>query len=357
MNHENLQQDLNSDIDFIVIDITEQEKRHNPSSERNINFYTTNTKSSSQKEQAKPKQNSIPDEEIEFSLVDSAFSNVFEAARPWNHHFIIQSHPFCEEELACCLDLAENFIKNKHSLALKLVIINRLEAYKSFDYEITAISKLTNEILKNLDAQLNVDDPQNSLEHKFSQICFQDIFYRDLKEFEFSALSKTKLAENHQKEIRHAIFSSMAIAENRYKDSFTLFLEYENSLSRKIKRQKFEFIITETERSDLDFNTKFKLKCFESEFTDYIKNNDLLLNEKELNSCEEITKEFIKSTPKQEYKNIFKLLSNKKNSGEHLSSILCAVIEILSKLDSKIKNHEHLSQSFSRIARAYMLST
>lgn len=354
MKHENSHHDLNSDIDFIVIDITEQEKQENQSNRRNTNFYTSEIKSSL-KEQYKPKQNSNSDEEIELSLVDSAFSNVFEAARPWNHHFIIQSHPFCEEELACCLDLAENFIKNKHSLALKLVIINRLEAYKSFDYEILAIAKLTNEILKNLDAQLNIDDPLNSLEYKFTQICFQDIFYRDLKEFEFSALSKTKLAENHQSEIRQAIFSTMAFAENRYKDSFTLFLEYEDSISRKVKKHKFEFMITETERSDLDFNTKFKLKCFESEFTDYIKNNDLLLNEKELNSCEEITKEFLRSTHKQEYKNIFRLLSNKKNSGEHLSSILCAVIEILSKLDSKIKNNEHLSQNFSKIAREYML--
>ncbi|MFM7457261.1 MAG: hypothetical protein ACKO3R_01170 [bacterium] len=294
-------------------------------------------------------------EDIELTLIDSAFSNVFESARPWKNYFIIQSHLFKEEELACCFDLAENFIKNRHSLALKLIIINRLEAYKSLDYEITAISKLTAEILRNLDAQLSIDDHLNSFGHKFSQICFENIFYRDLKDFEFSALSKIDLDESLQVKIRKEVFLAMSKAENRYQDSFSLAIDHNaNELTYPNKKKKrFDFIIIETEKTDLDFSTKFKLKCFETEFTGYIKNNALLLNEQELNSCEELAKEFIKCRHENNYQNLFDLLNIKKAAGEHLSSIICALIDIFTKLDLKLKEAKHLSHELSRVIQNY----
>jgi hypothetical protein len=340
MNNQSHQLNIDGNIadNFTVVDITEEKIESN----------------SSKKQEYKNPKNKRSDfkEDIELALIDSAFSNVFEAARPWKNYFIIQSHLFTEEELACCFDLAENFIKNKNSLALKLIIINRLEAYKSLDYEITAISKLTAEILQNLDAQLSIDDHLNSFGHKFSQICFENIFYRDLKDFEFSALSKINIDESLQIKVRQEVFLAMAKAENRYQDSFTLSIDH-NSDKLNRKRKRFDFIITETEKSDIDFNTKFKLKCFEIEFMDYIKNNTLLLNEKELNSCEDLAKEFIKCRYENDYQSLFDLFNIKKARGEHLSSIICALIEIFTKLDSKVKETKHLSQDFSKVMQEY----
>jgi hypothetical protein len=293
-------------------------------------------------------------EDIELTLIDSAFSNVFESARPWKNYFIIQSHLFKEEELACCFDLAENFIKNRHSLALKLIIINRLEAYKSLDYEITAISKLTAEILRNLDAQLSIDDHLNSFGHKFSQICFENIFYRDLKDFEFSALSKIDIDESLQVKIRQEVFLAMSKAENRYQDSFALTIDHNSDKpAYPQKKKRFDFIIIETEKTDLDFSTKFKLKCFEIEFMDYIKNNTLLLNEKELNSCEDLAKEFIRCRYENNYQSLFDLFNIKKARGEHLSSIICALIDIFAKLDLKLKEAKHLSHDLSTVIQDY----
>lgn len=343
MNNESYKSNIDDSIvdNFTVVDITE----------------TKTASNSSTKEEYKTPRNQESNfqEDIELTLIDSAFSNVFEAARPWKNYFIIQSHLFREEELACCFDLAEHFIKNKNSLALKLIIINRLEAYKSLDYEIAAISKLTAEILQNLDAQLSIDDHLNSFGHKFSQICFENIFYRDLKDFEFSALSKISTDESLQVKIRQEVFLAMSKAENRYQDSFTLTIDHNSdklNYSNK-KRKRFDFIITETEKSDIDFNTKFKLKCFEIEFMDYIKNNTLLLNEKELNSCEDLAKEFIKCRYENDYQSLFDLFNIKKARGEHLSSIICALIEIFTKLDSKVKETKHLSQDFSKVIQEY----
>lgn len=332
MNSESYKLNIDDSIvdDFTVVDITEEK---------------IESHSSIKQESKNPKsKQSYFEEDIELTLIDSAFSNVFESARPWKNYFIIQSHLFKEEELACCFDLAENFIKNRHSLALKLIIINRLEAYKSLDYEITAISKLTAEILRNLDAQLSIDDHLNSFGHKFSQICFENIFYRDLKDFEFSALSKIDIDESLQVKIRQEVFLAMSKAENRYQDSFTLTIE---------KKKRFDFIIIETEKTDLDFSTKFKLKCFETEFTDYIANNALLLNEQELNSCEELAKEFIRCRHENNYQNLFDLLNVKKAAGEHLSSIICALIDIFAKLDLKLKEAKHLSHDLSTVIQNY----
>lgn len=325
---------------FTVVDITE----------------TKTSSNSSTKQDCKTSRNQQSNfqEDIELTLIDSAFSNVFESARPWKNYFIIQSHLFKEEELACCFDLAENFIKNRHSLALKLIIINRLEAYKSLDYEITAISKLTAEILRNLDAQLSIDDHLNSFGHKFSQICFENIFYRDLKDFEFSALSRIDIDESLQVKIRQEVFLAMSKAENRYQDSFTLTIDHNSDTPYSNKKKKrFDFIIIETEKTDLDFGTKFKLKCFETEFTDYIKNNALLLNEQELNSCEELAKEFIRCRHENNYQNLFDLLNIKKAAGEHLSSIICALIDIFAKLDLKLKEAKHLSHDLSTVIQDY----
>ncbi|MBU6196459.1 MAG: hypothetical protein KGO93_02695 [Cyanobacteria bacterium REEB446] len=325
---------------FTVVDITE----------------TKTSSNSSTKQDCKTSRNQQSNfqEDIELTLIDSAFSNVFESARPWKNYFIIQSHLFKEEELACCFDLAENFIKNRHSLALKLIIINRLEAYKSLDYEITAISKLTAEILRNLDAQLSIDDHLNSFGHKFSQICFENIFYRDLKDFEFSALSRIDIDESLQVKIRQEVFLAMSKAENRYQDSFTLTIDHNSDTPYSNKKKKrFDFIIIETEKTDLDFGTKFKLKCFETEFTDYIKNNALLLNEQELNSCEELAKEFIRCRHENNYQNLFNLLNIKKAAGEHLSSIICALIDIFAKLDLKLKEAKHLSHDLSKVIQDY----
>ena len=277
----------NTADDFTVVDITGVKAK---------------SSSSIKQESKNPKsKQSYFEEDIELSLIDSAFSNIFESARPWKNYFIIQSHLFQEEELACCFDLAENFIKNRHSLALKLIIINRLEAYKSLDYEITAISKLTAEILRNLDAQLSIDDHLNSFGHKFSQICFENIFYRDLKDFEFSALSKIDIDESLQVKIRQEVFLAMSKAENRYQDS----------------------------------------------------NNSLLLNEQELNSCEELAKEFIRCRHENNYQNLFDLLNIKKAAGEHLSSIICALIDIFAKLDLKLKEAKHLSHDLSTVIQDY----
>jgi|694.fasta_scaffold00923_42 hypothetical protein len=341
MNNPSHQFNTDNAVDnFTVVDITEEKIKS----------------SNSKKQEYKNPKNQQPDfkEEIELTLIDSAFSNVFEAARPWKNYFIIQSHLFKEEELACCFDLAENFIKNRHSLALKLIIINRLEAYKSLDYEITAISKLTAEILRNLDAQLSIDDHLNSFGHKFSQICFENIFYRDLKDFEFSALSKIDIDESLQVKIRQEVFLAMSKAENRYQDSFTLTIDHNSDkLAYPQKKKRFDFIIIETEKTDLDFSTKFKLKCFETEFTDYIKNNALLLNEQELNSCEELAKEFIRCRHENNYQNLFNLLNIKKAGGEHLSSIICALIDIFAKLDLKLKEAKHLSHDLSTVIQDY----
>lgn len=341
MNNQPHQFNMDNTVDnFTVVDITETK---------------TSSNSSIKQESKNPKnKQSYFEEDIELALVDSAFSNVFESARPWKNYFIIQSHLFKEEELACCFDLAENFIKNRHSLALKLIIINRLEAYKSLDYEITAISKLTAEILRNLDAQLSIDDHLNSFGHKFSQICFENIFYRDLKDFEFSALSKIDIDESLQVKIRQEVFLAMSKAENRYQDSFTLTIDHNSDTPYSNKKKKrFDFIIIETEKTDLDFGTKFKLKCFETEFTDYIKNNALLLNEQELNSCEELAKEFIKCRHENNYQNLFDLLNIKKATGEHLSSIICALIDIFAKLDLKLKEAKHLSHDLSTVIQDY----
>jgi hypothetical protein len=342
MNNQADQVDIASSTDnFTVIDITE---------------IKTESNSSTKQEYKNPRnKQSNFQEDIELALIDSAFSNVFETARPWKNYFIIQSHLFREEELACCFDLAEHFIKNKNSLALKLIIINRLEAYKNLDYEITAISKLTAEILKNLDAQLSIDEPLNSFGHKFSQICFENIFYRDLKDFEFSALSKINIDESLQVKIRQAIFLAMAKAENRYQDSFTLSIDHNSDKAAypNKKKKRFDFIITETEKADLDFNTKFKIKCFESEFINYINNNALLLNEQELNSCEDLAKEFIKCRHENNYQSLFHLFNIKEARGEHLSSIICALLDIFAKLDFKLKETKHLSQDFSKIIQDY----
>jgi hypothetical protein len=344
MNNPSHQFNTDNAVDnFTVVDITEVKIKSSNSKKQECRNPQSNNKQSDFKE------------DIELTLIDSAFSNVFEAARPWKNYFIIQSHLFQEEELACCFDLAEHFIKNKHSLALKLIVINRLEAYKSLDYEITAISKLTAEILRNLDAQLSIDDHLNSFGHKFSQICFENIFYRDLKDFEFSALSKISIDESLQVEIRQAVFLAMAKAENRYQDSFTLSIDHKSdklNCSNK-KRQRFDFIIIETEKTDLDFSTKFKLKCFEIEFMDYIKNNTLLLNEKELNSCEDLAKEFIRCRYENNYQSLFDLFNIKKARGEHLSSIICALIDIFAKLDLKLKEAKHLSHDLSKVIQDY----
>lgn len=341
MNNRGHQFNMDNTVDnFTVVDITE----------------TKTSSNSSTKQDCKTSRNQQSNfqEDIELTLIDSAFSNVFESARPWKNYFIIQSHLFKEEELACCFDLAENFIKNRHSLALKLIIINRLEAYKSLDYEITAISKLTAEILRNLDAQLSIDDHLNSFGHKFSQICFENIFYRDLKDFEFSALSRIDIDESLQVKIRQEVFLAMSKAENRYQDSFTLTIDHNSDTPYSNKKKKrFDFIIIETEKTDLDFGTKFKLKCFETEFTDYIKNNALLLNEQELNSCEELAKEFIRCRHENNYQNLFNLLNIKKAAGEHLSSIICALIDIFAKLDLKLKEAKHLSHDLSKVIQDY----
>lgn len=342
MNNQGHQFNMDNAADnFTVVDITGVKAK--PSS--SIKQESRNPKS----------KQSYFEEDIELSLIDSAFSNIFESARPWKNYFIIQSHLFQEEELACCFDLAENFIKNRHSLALKLIIINRLEAYKSLDYEITAISKLTAEILRNLDAQLSIDDHLNSFGHKFSQICFENIFYRDLKDFEFSALSKIDIDESLQVKIRQEVFLAMSKAENRYQDSFTLAIDHNSDKPAypNKKKKRFDFIIIETEKTDLDFSTKFKLKCFETEFTDYIKNNALLLNEQELNSCEELAKEFIRCRHENNYQNLFDLLNIKKAAGEHLSSIICALIDIFAKLDLKLKEAKHLSHDLSTVIQNY----
>jgi hypothetical protein len=343
MNNPSHQFNTDNAVDnFTVVDITEVKIKSSSSKKQEYKNPKNNNKQSDFKE------------DIELALIDSAFSNVFESARPWKNYFIIQSHLFTEEELACCFDLAEHFIKNKNSMALKLIVINRLEAYKSLDYEITAISKLTAEILRNLDAQLSIDDHLNSFGHKFSQICFENIFYRDLKDFEFSALSKIDIDESLQVKIRQEVFLAMSKAENRYQDSFTLTIDHNSDKpAYPQKKKRFDFIIIETEKTDLDFSTKFKLKCFEIEFMDYIKNNTLLLNEKELNSCEDLAKEFIRCRYENNYQSLFDLFNIKKARGEHLSSIICALIEIFTKLDSKVKEIKHLSQDFSKVMQEY----
>lgn len=343
MNNPSHQFNTDNAVDsFTVVDITEVKIKSSNSRKQECRNPQSNNKQSDFKE------------DIELTLIDSAFSNVFESARPWKNYFIIQSHLFKEEELACCFDLAENFIKNRHSLALKLIIINRLEAYKSLDYEITAISKLTAEILRNLDAQLSIDDHLNSFGHKFSQICFENIFYRDLKDFEFSALSKIDIDESLQVKIRQEVFLAMSKAENRYQDSFALTIDHNSDKpAYPQKKKRFDFIIIETEKTDLDFSTKFKLKCFEIEFMDYIKNNTLLLNEKELNSCEDLAKEFIRCRYENNYQSLFDLFNIKKARGEHLSSIICALIDIFAKLDLKLKEAKHLSHDLSTVIQDY----
>ena len=343
MNNPSHQFNTDNAVDnFTVVDITEVKIKSSSSKKQEYKNPKSNNKQSDFKE------------DIELALIDSAFSNVFESARPWKNYFIIQSHLFTEEELACCFDLAEHFIKNKNSMALKLIVINRLEAYKSLDYEITAISKLTAEILRNLDAQLSIDDHLNSFGHKFSQICFENIFYRDLKDFEFSALSKIDIDESLQVKIRQEVFLAMSKAENRYQDSFTLTIDHNSDKpAYPHKKKRFDFIIIETEKTDLDFGTKFKLKCFEIEFMDYIKNNTLLLNEKELNSCEDLAKEFIRCRYENNYQSLFDLFNIKKARGEHLSSIICALIDIFAKLDLKLKEAKHLSHDLSTVIQDY----
>ena len=322
------------DDDFLVVDITEEKPQ--------INYAETAPRIFHKSAKA------LNEDDLELALLDSAFSSAFEAARSWKDCFIIQSHLFSEEELACCLDLAEHFIKNKHSLALKLIVINCLELYQNFNYEIKAIARLTREIFKNLDLQLNIDDHLNSYEFKFSQICFENIFYRDLRDFEFSALSKILFSEDEQRLIRKEVFNAMAQAQNRYQDSYCLYVSKAHAA-----QQKFEFIIVETEKAELDFNTRFKLKCFENEFADYLRTNSLLLNPRELNSCEALAKKIIESNFDNEAESIFILLKEIRANGEHLSSISCAVIEILSKLDCKLKSERHLSEQFSKLLIAY----
>jgi len=323
-----------NDDDFLVVDITEEKTQVNYA-ETNPRIFHKATKT-------------VSEDDLELALLDSAFSSAFEAARVWKEYFIIQSHLFSEEELACCLDLAEHFIKNRHSLALKLIVINCLEVYRNLNYEIKAIARLTREIFKNLDLQLNIDDHLSSYEFKFSQICFENIFYRDLRDFEFSALSKMLFSEEEQRDIRKEVFNAMAHAQNRYQDSYCLYIS-----KAATTQQKFEFIIVETEKANLDFNTRFKLKCFENEFADYLKTNTLLLNTKELNSCEALAKSFIESNASHDYDNIFNFIQEIKNNGEHLSSISCAVIEILSRLDCKLKSERHLSEQFSKLLIAH----
>jgi len=324
--------DKNTIEDFIVIDVTEQKVNVNYQ-ERNSKIFEKSNKNKS-------------DNELELALLDTAFSDTLSAARNWQKYFIIQSHLFNEEELACCLDLAEHFIKNKQSLALKLIVINRLEVYKNLNYEIKAITKLTKEIFKNLDQQLNIDDSSNSYEFKFLQICFENIFYRDLKDFEFSALSRVTFSEEEQKLIRKEVFNAMIDILNRYQNSYCVNLT-------QINNQRFEFTIIETEKSSLDFNTHFNLKCFENEFSDYLRHNSLLLNSNELNSCEALAKIFIESNSKNNNELVYSLLKEIKKRGEHLSSISCVIIQIFSKLDSKLKSKKHLSQEFSKLLINY----
>ncbi len=283
-------------------------------------------------------------EDIELCLVDSAFANVVENGFYVNNLFALNGNLYSEEEMASALDLSELFIINQSSYALKMFIVDRLNIYLKFSFDIKAVIKLVSSILTNIDAQLGYDDAETSLDSNFQNIVITNIYYKDIQELELSALMWISLSDKERIFLQKNIYQ---IQKNDY-------LYFEHSKEINIEGiDSFELIIknkNDLEIQDMEIN--FYLSSLELEFESFANKNPFLLTEQELNSALEIAELTVTQYHKQkELKERLKILAKQKHiNGEHIVSVFQSAIRILKKAEAKASINWQLAKLLNKLA-------